>query len=265
MRVRMVARLDAVLAVVLAGVLAGVLTGCGDPGTATGPEADGDGVASGEWILVDGVPMVEGYPITLRITDGEVGGTAACNSYGGEVRSVGDTFEVGDLARTEMGCPAAGVHDSESAYLDALMVVERQAREGEQLVLSGPDVELRFDPVAPEPDAALGGTQWRLESLVSGHGPDGSVSSTMAAAALRLDDDGTFAASDGCNDQNGRWELDGEVLRLSEVVTTDVACPDLQQQTEHVHQVLFGDPATELEGRSLTLVSGDLGLQYRAD
>jgi heat shock protein HslJ len=146
------------------------------------------------------------------------------------------------------------------------MRVERHARDGEQLVLSGPDVELRFDPVAPEEDAALVGTDWQLESLISGTGPDGAVSSTMAPARLRLDDDGTFSAGTGCNGLTGRWEGDEDGLRLLPGDRGDDGCEEgVEAQQEHVEAVLRGDVRVDLDGRRLTLTRGERGLDYRAD
>jgi heat shock protein HslJ len=218
----------------------------------------------GEWALVDGVPMVTGYPITLRVEGGEVGGTAACNSYGGSVTVAGDRFEVGDLAVTEMGCPEPGVHESERAYLDALTAVERWAVEdGQLLVLTGSGPTLRFDPVPPEEDAPLAGTRWQLESLIHGSGPDGAVSSTMAEAWLELDDTGGFSAFDGCNELDGTWELDGDVLRARVRSTTDMACPGLPEELGQLGP-LVEDPTVTVEGRSLTLMAGERGLQLRA-
>lgn len=241
------------------------LTACGTEQLAPGGEGpEPDAELSGEWELVDGVEVVKGHPITLRVEGGEVGGVAACNSYGGTVTIDGDRFSVGDIARTEMGCPAPGVHESERAYLDALLVVERYERDGEQLVLRGPDVQLRFDQVPPEEGAPLTGTEWQLESLMSGDGPDGAVSSTMAPAWLRLDDDRSFTGFDGCNELFGSWTLDGDVLHLGEVGTTDMACPDIQQQATHVLDVLTGEPAVEHEGRRLRLSIPGQGLDYRA-
>lgn len=249
----------------MAGLLV-VLVGCGADGP-VGPAGEdaGDGALEGtEWVLVDGSPMVEGYPITMRVEGGEISGRAACNSYGGTVDVARDTIAVGDLARTEMGCPDPGVHDSESAYLEALQAVERYEATGGELVLFGAGNELRFEEAAPVEDAELTGTDWQLESLVTGTGPDGAASSTMADATLRLDDDGSFSATDGCNDLGGRWAIEGEVLELSDVVTTDVACPPLERQVEHVHEVLFGAPTLDLEERRLTLTAGDRALDYRA-
>lgn len=251
----------------LTAVLALVLVACGssEPG-GSGPAAGiepADELVGMDWVLVEGVPMVEGYPITLRIADGQVAGTAACNSYGGAVEVTDGRIAVGDIAHTQMGCAEPGVHDSESAFLDLLQTVERYERAGDQLLLVAPDIALRFDPVAPVEDAVLTGTDWQLDSLVTGTGPDGTASSTMAEATLRLDEDGTFTASDGCNDLDGRWALEGDVLMTSEVITTDVACPPIAQQVEHVGAVLLGEPAVALEGRSLLLTAGDRALGYR--
>jgi len=164
-----------------------VLAGCGTE-TPTGPspgtEPAADELEETEWVLAEGVPLVEGYPITLRIGDGEGGGTAACNSYGGTLSVVGDRIEIGELGHTEMACSEPGVHESESAYLQALQAVERYEHTEGQLMLLGPGVELRFDTVEPSEDAPLTGTGWRLESLISGTGPEGTVSSTMAGATL---------------------------------------------------------------------------------
>lgn len=250
----------------VAGVLV-MLAGCGPgaPADPAGQEPATDAALEGtEWVLVDGVPIVEGYPITLRFQDGQAGGTAACNSYGGAVEVTGDTIAIGDIAATEMACPDPGVHDSESAYLEALRGVERYEHPDGQLVLTGGGNELRFDAAAAVEDAALTGVEWQLESLLTGTGPEGTASSTMADATLRLANDGTFSASDGCNDLNGRWAQEGDVLRLSEVVTTDLACPTLEEHADHVRQVLLAEPTVALDGRRLTLTAGDRALDYRA-
>lgn len=246
-----------------------MLAGCAtsEP-TDTGPEdgSEPEALAGTEWVLAEGVPVVAGYPITLRVEDGEVRGTAACNTYSATVVITGDALEIGDIAVTEMGCPEPGVHDSEAAYLGALQAVERYEHEAGRLLLSGPGVELRFEAATPVEDAPLTGTDWQLESLVTGSGPDGTVSSTMADATLRLDDDGTMRAFDGCNELAGRWVLgDDGVLVVSEVVTTDVACPSLADQVEHISEVLVeATPVVTVEGARLVLTAGERALDFRA-
>lgn len=101
---------------------------------------------SGEWTLVslNGNPVVEGTHISLNFGDEQVSGSAGCNSYGGTFDSGGEGIEIANLTMTLMACTDAGVMAQESAYLAALEAVETFEVEDEQLVLSGPEVELQF-------------------------------------------------------------------------------------------------------------------------
>ena len=208
-----------------AALCALLLSGCGSPDGAAGGGDSPGASPIGQWILLDGAARVDGYPITLEVSEGRVSGTAACNSYSGTVSVSGSSFSVGDLAVTEMGCPQPGVHESERDFLDQLSAVSGWQIDSGQLLLTGGTTRLLFAPVQPEPDAPLAGT-WRVESLISGTGPDGAVSSTMAPAHLTLVEDGTFTGRDGCNELQGRWTVDGAVLRFDDVTTTDAACPE---------------------------------------
>ncbi len=124
-----------------------LLAGCGGNGTPTVQQPP-----TGSWVLVEGegpdgeVPLVEDAPITLDVEDGELGGTAACNSYGGSVEVDGQQLRIAELIQTEMACPGEGVMDSEAAYLDALRAVDTHHRDGERLELTGEDVRLVFEP-----------------------------------------------------------------------------------------------------------------------
>jgi heat shock protein HslJ len=138
----------------MAGVMAALLVaGCGGNGTPTAEQAVG-----GSWVLVEGqgpdgeVPLVEEAPITLDVEDGEIGGTAACNTYGGTVDVDGQQLSIRELYQTEMACEPTRIMDSEAAYLRALQAVDAHARDGDRLELTGEDTRLVFDP--REVDAA---------------------------------------------------------------------------------------------------------------
>jgi heat shock protein HslJ len=247
-----------------------LLTACGGgatPGTA-GPDPTGD------WTLVEGtgpegaIPILPDSPITLTVDGTQWGGVAACNSYSGTFEVDGEEVtQVHAIAVTEMACMDDAVMASEAAYLAALPAVEELRVAEGQLVLRGPDVELVFAAVPAEPDAALVGTPWRLESLVWGLGPDGAVSPAIGEATLLLGEDGTISGSTGCNRFSGGYELDGTTLTAGPLATTRMACEEaLMDQERAVLDVLDAGPLElTLDGSTLRVAgTDDRALDYRA-
>jgi heat shock protein HslJ len=259
------------IAVRLLVAVALMLPACGGTGA---PGAEGAPDPTGDWVLVEGrspdgeLALVEGTPVTLSIDAERWGGVAACNSYGGSVRLDGDrlTFDDG-IAVTEMACLDEDVMALESGYLAALQAAERVELRDEQLVLSGVGVELVYDEVAPEPDADLVGTVWRLASLVQGLGPDGGVSSVVGEPTLELTEDGEVRGDTGCNTFSGSYELDGGTLAFGPLATTRMTCDGVEgAQEEHVLQVLEAAPLeATIDGANLRLRADERALEYRAD
>lgn len=227
----------------------------------------GESELDGEWTLVGGihhgdpVPLPDEAPITMTVSGSEIGGRAACNTYGGEITLDGDRITIGAMSMTEMGCDPA-IMEAESAYVAALADVERWSRAGETLTLSGETVELTYELVPPTPDAALVGTTWRLDGLVDGD----AVSSTMGdPAILELRDDGALSGTTGCRTFDGRYELGDGTVRVTELINDDRACPDLVTQDEHVLAVIGDGFGYVIAGNQLTLSDGRFGLVYLAD
>jgi heat shock protein HslJ len=100
----------------------------------------------GEWQLesLNGNPPVEDTEVTLVFEEERAGGSSGCNSYGGPVEVDGEKIQFGEMVMTLMACTDAGVMEQETSYLAALGAVETFKVEGEQLMLSGPEVELVF-------------------------------------------------------------------------------------------------------------------------
>lgn len=274
---------------VVTAVAALLLAACGGA-EPNAPVVEGDGAASdpaGSWVLADAEPAIEvpdDARVTLEVTeDGDawqVGGTAACNSYGGTVTTNGSAWRTGGFGATEMGCqePLMSV---QAAYLDALTTVDTWTRaSADELTLTGPDVELGFDALPPVPTGELTATTWVLDGLVGGTGPDASVSSPVAGAdeaTLRLDPDGTVEATTGCRSFSGDWTETGDEILLptfgqqddSPNVAADgtSSCQEpVVAQENHVLSVLGDGFRAEIDGSHLTLISRDaLGLSYRAE
>lgn len=251
---RPVRRLGTSAAVVL------VVAGCGAASPAA-PRVDG------EWELVqfsrDGevVPAPVAGRATLTAADGELSGTSFCNTYSGTYRLDGADLSVSDLGGTEMGCTPE-LMDAEVAYLAALEGAGQAATTDGYLVLSGDDAELRFRPLPEVPANDLAGTRWMLETLLEG---EVASSTTGFPAVLELADDGTLTASTGCRELTGRWSLEGDVVRVSDVEPGAGDCDaEAAAQDEHVTAVLSRDFQVAVTEDSLTVSGADgQGLVYR--
>lgn len=245
------------------------LMACGSAGTPPSGPSGEPFDPQGSWELTSGqadgaaIPIVDDHPITLTIEGSEIGGTSACNHYGGRLTITGGRLEISDLGMTMMGCEEP-VMAAEAAYTAALAAVESIGGDGDQLVLSGPNVELRFAALAPPPTAELVDTVWRLETLFVGD----VASSTMGEpATLELRSDGTFSGSTGCRSFNGEWLEQGEQIVAPSFAMDETECPaDLGQQDDHVVSVIGDGFVPSVEGDLLTLVDpGGVGLVYRAE
>ena len=245
-----------------------ILTGCASGGapSASPPPTAGVVDATGSWLMssgsVDGVGfrIVPDAPITMTVKGSDVGGRSACNHYGAEFVVEDGGVRLRMSSMTMMACPEPAM-SAEAAFVGAIERVTGATRDSDRLTLTGPGVELVFDRLAPVPVQAFVGTDWVLESLISGD----AVSSVAGdAATLRLEPDGTFTGSTGCRTFKGRWiEADGGITPTD--LAMDGECPpDLAKQDGHVVGVLEGfRVAIDSDVATLT---GDVGqgLSYRA-
>jgi len=112
-------------------------------------EKSSQSLAGTSWELatMDGQFPLTGSSITLSFEDGQMGGSAGCNSYGGSYEVDGDSIKPGELMSTMMYCQAEGVMDQEMAYLTFLSKVRTYAIIDRMLYLSQPDGrQLAFIP-----------------------------------------------------------------------------------------------------------------------
>ncbi len=219
----------------------------------------------GEWQLQSGtnqgqpIPIVPGSRVTLKIDGDQVGGSSGCNIYGGTITLDGSKVTISALSMTEMACEEPRMA-SEAAYLAALPRVTSVERSGDTLVLSGPEVELRYALVPPVPDAALVGTRWMLESLISAD----VASSTVKEAPLRFGDDGKVSVSTGCRDLTGSYTVSGARVEMTLDPYDLYACGGaLGDQDSHVLAVIGTSFDFAIDGDALTLTAGEHGLAYR--
>lgn len=225
----------------------------------------------GPWQLESGVlagepiTIVSSHPITMTLGDGEIGGTAACNSYGGEYRLSGSEFSIeGGVSVTEMACMPPEAMESEGTYLDALAGVETVELGNEELILRGADTELRFVPLPRVPTADLTGTVWVLDGLIQGDTVTSPVTGTEPAT-LELFTDGSLIGSTGCRTISGTYEVIGAEVQFTNWGADGECGDELSSQDSRVISALEGGFRVEIDGnRMTTWVAGDEGLLYRA-
>ena len=111
--------------------------------------------------------------------------------------------------------------------------------------------------------ATLTGTDWRLSSYTA----QGRSHTSTNGARLHLDETGGFTASDGCNSLSGRAQASGDVVRFSNVVSTELPCPSSTGTTTvpAVGAMLAGAVRWTVANDTLTLTKLGAGtLTYRA-
>ncbi len=247
-----------------------------------GDTDDGAGGSSidGDWVLrggdLDGeeIVLVDGRDITMSLDGEQLSGTAACNGYGGTV-AVGDEFElggsfvVGELSWTEMGCEPA-VMELEQRFLAALSEIDSyELADTLSLARSGVGTSLTFVRVAPVEDAALVGTTWRLDTLISGE--TASNSGAMDAAFIEFLDDGTLAGSTGCRRLEGEWVLQGATVQIPILSAIDDptagrCAPDSEALDGAIIAIVESGTTVEVDGSRVTLTApGGDGLSLFAD
>jgi heat shock protein HslJ len=129
----------------LAGLILPLLVACGGTGSSSSDPLDGT-----SWVLMyvrKSIPIPD-TTITATFEDGQVYGSAGCNTYSGSYQVTDDTITVGPIAITEMFCmEPEGVMDQETMYVQFLQDVQTIRFVDEQLQLSRPDREaLTFVP-----------------------------------------------------------------------------------------------------------------------
>jgi heat shock protein HslJ len=243
-----------------------------DPADASLPAPD-DATVDGPWLLVSGtvggspVALVDGWDVTLTVDGSQLGGTAACNGYGGTVETTDGAFLVTDLGWTEMGCEPA-VMDLEQAFLGSLDGITSHTVEGDVLTISGPAAEWVWERRFPVPDAEIVGTTWVLDTYLRGGAATNMPG--IELATLTLGDDGTFTGSTGCRRLEGEWVTTGATVRFTSFAAIDdptagVCAPGAETLDGLVISVLEAGFTVEVEAGRMTLMApGDEGLSYTA-
>ena len=129
----------------LAGIAILALAACQGADSAASDPLDGT-----SWVLMAyrKTRPISGTTITATFEDGQVRGSAGCNSYGGSYQVSGDTITVSAVAITEMAClEPEGVMEQELLFVEFLTDAQTFRLADGQLQTFRPDGEaLTFTP-----------------------------------------------------------------------------------------------------------------------
>lgn len=228
-------------------------TGCGEP-ESTGAPRGGESSPSpspaspspphdsgpyvGAWQLVSGsspegaILIDDTYPVTFTVKGDTVGGTAACNEYGAEVRIAGDSFDFLSGSINQMGC-FPKINEAESRFMDSLMLIDSIRRADDTLTLTGPDAHLEFELLPPPETRSLVDRKWRFEAAM-----EGDVATPKAHHGwIRFDSDGTMAGYSGCETFKGEWFMSGASVGFGLFGSRGSCPPELAEQNTHFETI----------------------------
>jgi heat shock protein HslJ len=264
------ARHRAVLTAVAAVPLILLAVACGDDSDSGSSASDPDDVASAidgrTYLSTESVghTIVDGSRIRIEFADGVLHVNAGCNQMTTTYRVEDDVLSVDSFAATEMACEQA-LMDQDTWIIRFLQGSPTLAATGDTLVITGAESEALtlLDRVVADPDRPLEGTEWIVESIVTADAVESVPAGATAALTIT---DGSAAIEAGCNMGTAEVEVEEETLTFGPAALTAKECePEVMALEEHVIAVVQGEVTYSITADRLTLRSGDIGLDLRAN
>ena len=155
--------------------------------------------------------------ITLGFKDGQAGGNASCNGYGGSYTLNGSALTIKDVFSTMMYCD--GVMDYETDYLAALGEVRSFRLENDVLSLVDESGAVRLVFGKPQANPALDGTSWKAIQIGDVMVPEG-IEVTVNFA------EGQVTGRSACNSYFGNFSQQDAQLTIESIGMTEMFCTD---------------------------------------
>jgi heat shock protein HslJ len=191
--------------------------------------------------------------------DGNLGGSAGCNSYSAAYKLDGQSLTIDQAATTLMACSEpAGIMDQEAAYLKALESVASFELKGDRLILYTASRAIAAEFSLSE-SAGLSDTEWELSLYYVG---GDAVTSPLVGTRLsaHFTADGKLSGSAGCNRYQGSYQMAGDSLTIGPVASTKMACPDpagVMEQEAAFLVILENTAAYQIKGDTLVLLDSN--------
>jgi heat shock protein HslJ len=213
------------------------------------------------------VSVLNGMSISANFSqDGNLSGSAGCNSYTATYEVDGDQMSIGPAAATRKYCGETGVMEQEAAYLQALGKVASYKIEGDALTLFDANGTTYLTYTASKP-VDLSSNDWSLIGYNNGKEAFVSVLlNTTISASFGMD--GKLSGTAGCNTYSSDYTVDGDQISIGPALSTRMFCAEegvMEQEMAYL-QAMEKAATYKIEGEVLTLFDAQ-GLrlaQYQA-
>jgi heat shock protein HslJ len=254
----------ALRSILVAAVLtaaAGLATACNGDAMTLGNDAGSDVAADldGRTFLfqsAEGFTPVTGTTVRVSFQQNGFGFSAGCNGHGGSYRLDDSRLIVEDLSSTNIGCDAP-LHEQDEWLADFFTSSPTLTLDGNDLTIENPAAALVFlDREVADPDRALTGRTWTVDSLIMGAVAQGG----FEANPTLVFDESTVQVFTGCNTGEGEYSVSGSTLTLMGIAYTEAGCgsDDLARVEDHMQSVFSdGTLSYEIEAARLTIMRGE--------
>lgn len=171
-----------------------------------------------QWQLsvIKGESPLSDVMVTLAFDEeGNVFGTGGCNHYNSTYTVDGINLTFGGIASTRMLCSDGGISEQEAAFFSMLEAVDRYELVTKDMLDFFTDDELTLEFLRLP---SLDNTKWVLNTF----NDNGLVEDSQIT--LEFDDEGMLGGLASCNHYGGSYEVDGQVLSLGDLFSTEMAC-----------------------------------------
>lgn len=190
------------------------------------------------WLLTELVgksPLPDTNITAALDEDGNVNGSAGCNTYGTSYDIDGDKLIFGENIRTTlMMCPEP-VMEQERAFFGVLVNISTFEIADDELILydAAGNALAKFEAVSQ----SLEGSSWDVLSYNNGKEAVVSVIIDTEITAI-FDEDGQLTGSAGCNNYFASYETDGDKISIGPAGVTQMFCNEPEGIMEQEQQYL---------------------------
>ncbi len=246
--------------VVAAIIAAGCMGGTSTPGASvalSGTSWKLDSYLAGNGTLV---PVLPGTEVTAVFgADGNVGGDAGCNHYGGDYRLDGTTLSVSSLIQTLKLCTEPeGIMEQEARFIDLLGSAAECRIENDRLVITDAAGATTLIFVEGDAPTELAGTSWTLASLAENGTMIPVLDGTTVTAIFNAG--GNVGGNAGCNSYGAGYTVDGANLTIEPAIRTEMYCsepPGIMAQEDRYLALLADAASYRIENDRLILADSE--------